>query len=218
MTYTKEQLSEAFKKLPQDIRNAIFSVDTATAIQEIGTKNQLMIDKVGELADETGLVMLGFTRPSTFISNLSDRLGIEKEAAKEIAEEINSRIFFPVRENLKKIHGMEEEAKTSETSANIPKPPENLPVSPASVPPAPKPKFGSEIKPSDLPAMPPPPAPAIPDAADIPKNGIFEAKTQEGVFVSPAVISEKIEPPKFPTPAPSAPETKKIDPYREQAI
>ena len=106
MPYTNAQILERFKKLPEDVKEAMFSVDTVQIMQEIGEKNKLMIDKIGELADETGLVMLGLTHPNEFISHLAERLGVERDIAKEIAEEINTKVFFPIRENLKKIHGI----------------------------------------------------------------------------------------------------------------
>ncbi len=108
MSYTKEQLLEAYRRLPEDVKEAIFSVQTADVLRQLGDGKPMMIDHVGELAAETGLVLLGFTHPSQFVSHLAERLGIEKSVAKEIAEEVNTKIFFPVRENLKKIHGLRE--------------------------------------------------------------------------------------------------------------
>jgi hypothetical protein len=108
--YTPEQLREIYLKLPEDLKDAIFSVDSAEIIQAISKKYNLAIDKTGELADETGLVMLGLSHPKDFISNLSRRLQADKETAEKIAGEINSQIFVKVRESLKKIH----ETKTIE--------------------------------------------------------------------------------------------------------
>jgi hypothetical protein len=98
-----EQLKEIYMKLPNDLKDAIFSVDSAEIIQAIGKKYNLAIDKTGELADETGLVMLGITHPDNFISNLAERLGIDKDTAGKIAGEVNNQIFAKVRESLKKI-------------------------------------------------------------------------------------------------------------------
>jgi hypothetical protein len=103
---TSQQLKEIYQKLPEDLKDAMFSVDSAEIIQSLGKKYNLAIDKTGELADETGLVMLGLTHPRDFISNLSQRLGVDKETARKIAEEINQQIFAKVRDSLKKIHGI----------------------------------------------------------------------------------------------------------------
>ncbi len=120
MAYAKEQLLEMYRKLPKDIQDAIFSVDTAEIIREIGENNNLMIDKIGNLADETGLVMLGLTSPSQYIPHIVERLEISRETAKKIAEEVNSKIFFPIRENLKKIHGVEERSGEEEIPKDRP--------------------------------------------------------------------------------------------------
>jgi hypothetical protein len=111
---TPQQLREIYLKLPKDLQDAIFSVDSAERIQSIGKKYNLAIDKTGELADETGLVMLGLTHPNNFISNLAQRLKIDKESARKIGEEINNQIFAEIRESLKKVHGMSEVSKAAE--------------------------------------------------------------------------------------------------------
>jgi len=105
---TPQQLKEIYQKLPEDLKEAIFSVKSAEVIQAVGKKYNLAVDKTGELADETGLVMLGLTHPRDFISNLAQRLGVDKETARKIAEEVNTQIFATVRESLKKIHGVGE--------------------------------------------------------------------------------------------------------------
>lgn len=102
---TPQQLKELYEKLPEDLREAIFSVDSTEAIHVAGQKYNLTVDKIGELADETGLVMLGLTHPKDFIANLAKRLNADKETARKIADEINTQIFSKVRESLKKIHG-----------------------------------------------------------------------------------------------------------------
>jgi len=104
---TPQQLREIYLKLPEDLKAAIFNVNSADIIQAIGKKYNLTIDKIGEVADETGLVMLGLTHPNNFISNLAERLKIDKESARKIAEEVNSQIFAKVRESLRKIYGIQ---------------------------------------------------------------------------------------------------------------
>ena len=225
--YTNEQLMENYKKLPKDVQDAITSVDTADILRQIGDGKKLMIDKVGELADETGLVLLGFTHPSQFVSHLSERLGIEKPLAKEIAEEVNARIFFPIRENLKKIHGLREEEikeKEEKKEEKVPFPTSLPPITP----PMPMPKQANEEEIPTVAALSPLPSALMPETVVLettmptkattpaetlvqPITSIFEAKTKEGVFRLPTEVSEKSAEP----PSDKALEDKKIDPYRE---
>lgn len=118
-----KKIQERYLDLPEDVQKALFSTQTSDAIFEVGKKHGLVIDKMGELADETGLVMLGMTKPSEYIKNLENRLGVPVLKAKEIAEDINQKVFSPIRESLKKIHGI---IATKEQDLS----PNNLPVEP----------------------------------------------------------------------------------------
>src|SRR3989344_2529500 len=102
-SYTQQELEEKYKQLPATIEEAIFSASAEKALEEIREKHNLQIDQLGILADETRLVMLGLTHPKNFINNLAERLNLDGETAKNIAQEINQRIFYKIREELKKI-------------------------------------------------------------------------------------------------------------------
>lgn len=123
MQLTPEQLKEKYQKLPDDVREALYSESVANSILTIGESNNIDQYKITELADEVGLVMYGITNPKNFISNLSSRLGTDITIARKIAEEVNSQIFSKVRESLKKIHGIASD----------------VPVAPSVVPPIPSP-------------------------------------------------------------------------------
>ena len=109
--FTAEQIEEIYKILPNDLKKAFFSANKDEIIESIGRKHSLAIDKIGDLANETGMVMLGVTHPNEFIGNLADRLEVDKEKARAIAQEINEQIFRKVRDSLKKIHNMREEGE-----------------------------------------------------------------------------------------------------------
>lgn len=98
--------------LPDDVQTAISSVAITTQIQAIGEKNQLHVDTVGALMDETQRVMKGETHPKDYIRNLTKRLSISDTKAKEVAVDINEQIFRPVRESLKKIHKIGDQQPT----------------------------------------------------------------------------------------------------------
>lgn len=131
--YTDQQITEMYENLPQDLRDAIFSVGTNNVVQEIGGKYKLMIDKVGILGNETGMVMLGVTHPNDFIANLARRLEVDKQTAHDIAQDINQQIFQKVRESLRKVHGMGDE---KEASQPIPKAPLAASITGTGMPPA----------------------------------------------------------------------------------
>lgn len=107
-TLTEEQILERYEALPDDLKEAIFSVEMTETIKGIGAKYDLHIDKIGTLANEAGMVMFGATRPKDFVPNLMSRLGVDKDTADKIASDVNSQVFLKVRESLKKLHGGEE--------------------------------------------------------------------------------------------------------------
>ncbi len=111
MNISHEQMMQRYQSLPTDLQEAIFSVENSQTIQNIGQIHKLRVDQIGALADETGMVMLGFTKPNEFIAHLAERVKIDKELARTVAHEINDRIFIKVREALRKVHGIKEESK-----------------------------------------------------------------------------------------------------------
>jgi hypothetical protein len=114
MPYSKEKKIEAYKKLPEAIRDALSSIDFADKISDIADKHSLLIDRQGELSDEVGLVMLGLTHPDKFVESIKNRLEISQADAEAIATDVNNEILLEIREELKKISAKNaEEAKTS---------------------------------------------------------------------------------------------------------
>lgn len=105
MALTDKQILAKYKELPEDVRKAMFSVATSSAIIKIGGKHSLNVEEDGLLAREIGLVMLGINRARDLPQNLEKNLALSKEKAWEIARDINHMIFFEVRENLKKLRG-----------------------------------------------------------------------------------------------------------------
>lgn len=103
MEITQEKIKEKFESLPEDVKQAISSIETTNIIIGIGDENKIQIDEIGELVDETGLVMLGFTKPNDFVGNVRSRLNISNDLAEKIAKEINDKVLLRIRESLKKI-------------------------------------------------------------------------------------------------------------------
>lgn len=95
---------ERFESLPNDLKTALTSEEVDASIQEVAKKHFLHIDQTGELADETGLVMLGLTRTDEYINNLKERLGVPQQKAAEIAKDIDENVLRPIKTSLIKMH------------------------------------------------------------------------------------------------------------------
>ena len=210
---TNKDILEIVSELPKDLRDAYFSPATTEAIKETGKNNGLTIDKIGELAHETGLVMIGITPPGEYIKNLTGRLGVAPEKAKAVAEEINQKVFQPVRESLKKIHGLG--APPSTLGVETPKTPSVFPGA-KPIPPAQKPLPALESQPKPLPKreeikMPPKLAP--------PPNLPVETKSIPSIFVKniPSSSTLGVEAPKTPSVFPRT-ESEKLKSELEGAL
>ncbi|MBU1159584.1 MAG: hypothetical protein ABIJ28_04165 [Patescibacteria group bacterium] len=110
--YTEQQIIEMYEKLPEDLKDAIFSVESTKTLESLGKKYGLNIEQIGKLGNETGMLMIGITSPNEYVGNLAGRLNLDKQKARQIADEVNQQVFSKVRESLKKIHGEESSPPT----------------------------------------------------------------------------------------------------------
>jgi len=120
--YTEDALREKFEELPQGLRQAIASVDTANAVQTIAKRYILHVDQMGALSSETGLVLLGLTHPRDFTKNLTARLRISEQRALEIAKSVSEAVLVKVKETLRGLH----EEKPPEKTVQPIEPPRKL--------------------------------------------------------------------------------------------
>lgn len=131
-TRTQDEIDDRFGKLPNVLQDALFDPKIAQKIFAIGDQFELTIEQIGFLAEETGFVMLGFTRPNMFKDAIKERLGVDNTRGESIAHEINNQIFFLLREAMKSSLGIDivqkktlEPVKPSIPSEPKPSPPEH---------------------------------------------------------------------------------------------
>lgn len=122
MPYTDEEFDKVFATLPEDVKEAMSSVNTVNIMMEMKTKYDLHIDQLGELSAEVGMLMLGAIHPQEFIGKVEAGLRIPRETAKLIAAEVNEKIFRPVRDSLIQIHKMKKPESESPATVSAPMP------------------------------------------------------------------------------------------------
>jgi hypothetical protein len=93
-------ISDQLKRLPEDVRAAILSVDYKTKLQEITKRQRLLIDQAGKLEMETTLVMIGLEPVADYVTNVQRELEIPPGRAQIISQDVNENIFMPIRESL----------------------------------------------------------------------------------------------------------------------
>jgi len=126
--YTKEELWKIFEKLPDELKEAIFSEGTAENIFNICSRNGIEDERLSKVALYVGRVLMGLLPPDEFEETLEKELKLEKETAKGINREVERFIFFPVKSDLEKIYKIEIAPPARPT--RITPPPEEKPPTP----------------------------------------------------------------------------------------
>jgi len=86
------------------VRQALESVGFLSRLQEISKKFGLNVEETGEFVSESGLVMIGLTKPMEFVDHIVNRLRVPRDRALAIGQAANMEIFRPVREILRKMN------------------------------------------------------------------------------------------------------------------
>jgi hypothetical protein len=105
--YSKEQIWKIYEKLPSELKEAIFSEETADSIWDICSRNGIEDERISAIAKYTGRVLMGLLSPNDLEDALKKELKVEKEAAKKISQEINRFILYPVKARLEELYKIE---------------------------------------------------------------------------------------------------------------
>ncbi len=100
----EKQLEEKYRKLPEALKNALFSTDSAMVIERVGRENKFSRTQTVQLAEITGQVLLGILPPDRFPKTLEKELKIQEGVASKTTERINYFIFSPVKESLNQLY------------------------------------------------------------------------------------------------------------------
>lgn len=103
--YTKEQFWKLYEKLPQELRDALFSTETGDTIEETCRSNGAG-KYLEEIVALTGQILVGLLLPQEFTTEVQ-KLGVKKEFAELIARRINRLVFYPVKPALEQLHRIE---------------------------------------------------------------------------------------------------------------
>ena len=96
-----KHITERLSELPESVRQAGQSAELQKKIQALGVKRAPHIDQVGALEDETLMVMLGFSDANTFEKSLTESLKVSPELGKQLAADVNTDIFLPIRDAMR---------------------------------------------------------------------------------------------------------------------
>ena len=104
--YSQEEFWKLYEKLPQELKDAIFSGDTADHIVNICKRYDIAEGNIPNIVKQIRNVLLGLLSPNDFQGVLELELKIEKEVSEKIFHEVNRFIFYPVKAELEQLYGV----------------------------------------------------------------------------------------------------------------
>lgn len=102
--YNKEKLWKIYQKLPEELKDALFSEDTTDNIYNICERNE--IEEVPEVTKIVALILLGVLPLESLQETLRGELKLKTERARKVSQEINRFIFYPVKRGLDSLYGL----------------------------------------------------------------------------------------------------------------
>ena len=93
---SQQQKGERFDRLPESLRYAITSEQTAELTWEVGQANHLNEERIRKLAGLVGYVILGFLNPKGLAKEIQNDLGINNQVAQHISDDIQHKVFVSV--------------------------------------------------------------------------------------------------------------------------
>ncbi len=100
MEITLEEIKKKFESLPENLKWAIMGANVDDNIIEIGQKQGLNVEQLGQLSLETHMEMFGFTPIDKFEESVKNSLKLSAEKTKKLIEAINEKILKKIREEL----------------------------------------------------------------------------------------------------------------------
>lgn len=101
--FITDQMMKLYENLPAPLQEALTSTEIEERVKTIGTSNNLHLDTLGALYQETALVLLGVTPTEQFVDRLEEKLDISREQARQLGAVVDEEIFSRVRDSLKTI-------------------------------------------------------------------------------------------------------------------
>ena len=105
--FPKEKLQEIYEILPQDLKEALFSQETAETINDVCSENEIGEKQISRIIEYVGYVLLGLVSPNDFEKTIKENLFLKEDLASRINRQITRLVFFPLKTSLELIYKIE---------------------------------------------------------------------------------------------------------------
>ena len=149
----EQEIQKRFRQLSEKLKTALSSPTSFKIIDNICQTNYLKKEWVEDVAMVTAEVLLGFLHPEDMRKELQEVIGVNFKIADSISQDINKRIFAPLKEEIDKVYSPLPPLEEGEEIPLVPeKPKEEVKISPPPIDLRQK----EEVKPN-IPTAPTPP-------------------------------------------------------------
>jgi hypothetical protein len=100
----QQQLFDRWDTLPDSLRDAIFDEPTTDFIWKTSEDEHISDDQIYTISKLVGYVFMGFLHPEDLGEEIKERLNIDMRIAQAIQDDLNKRIFAPLRPDLDKVY------------------------------------------------------------------------------------------------------------------
>ncbi|MDD5145438.1 MAG: hypothetical protein PHF44_01105 [Candidatus Pacebacteria bacterium] len=105
--FKQEEINKLIDELPEDIKETLFSLETADTINNASKMYELEDEEITELTDCVALTLLGIIPLSDFQKTIKERAKLTDSLAKTISQQITRLIFYPVKNSLEELQKIE---------------------------------------------------------------------------------------------------------------
>ena len=109
MSLSKDDLWKIYEMLPESLKQAIVSEDTADAIWNICKICNIKEEDVPKIAKEVGNVLMGLLPPKHFKDKIRSVVELDDDTAKKLDIYISHYIFDPLKDELGQLYEAKEE-------------------------------------------------------------------------------------------------------------
>ncbi|RJQ37199.1 hypothetical protein C4552_01730 [Candidatus Parcubacteria bacterium] len=202
---TEETITKYYRDLPPVVRDAMRGIPITRILYDIGREHQLTVEQTGKMADAVMQFVAGKANQDAFLDTLLDIFGGFRQKSAAASQEINTKIFSPIRKALKTTTLESLHAEPPTKSAPAAAKPGEPSVPTASPAPHPKPSPSTDSTPSTGSGQTRSPEASFPRPELGTKAGqappVVPARPAVPPIPPPPAVS-RVEPPTAPSPAP----------------
>ena len=102
--YSQKETQKLLDSLPLELKDVLFSPDTAETIGQICERNNVSEENITRVAGLVGNILTGLLPPKELSSALRESFDINQETAEKISHEVNRFVLYPVKNILTKFY------------------------------------------------------------------------------------------------------------------